>query len=107
MKVRSIEIHRKRTFVEEVFVAGHIVAQEVARLPSSKEREARSQLNVNSIIQLSHVTGGDVANLVSVVDVSSRCWQGSLQEKIKLLTACIVQYILSREINNKSAVTRK
>ena len=62
----------------EVLVAGHIVAECVVSLPATEQREARSQLNLNAVVQFTQGGGGDVANLVTVVDITGRGRQRSL-----------------------------
>ena len=72
---------RVLTLVVKVLVAGNIVAQEVACLPATKEWEAWPQLNVNSVVQFTHVAGGDVADFIPVVNISGRGWQGGLESQ--------------------------
>lgn len=65
----------------EVFVAGQIVADDVMGLPASKQGEARPDLHLHWVIQNLQMGGGDVANLISVVDILSRSRKDSLKEK--------------------------
>lgn len=66
------------TFVVKVLVAGHVVSYVVARLPTSKQREPRSQLELKTILHLSEAAGGNVSNLIPVVHVLCGGWEEGL-----------------------------
>lgn len=53
----------------EVLVAGQIVANDVVGLPASEQGEARPDFHLHWVIQNLQVGGGDVPDLISVVDI--------------------------------------
>jgi hypothetical protein len=55
----------------EVFVAGHVVADEVVSLPAAKEGEAGAEVELDGVVENAKGGGGDVADVVAVVDVGS------------------------------------
>ena len=60
------------TRTEQVFVAGHVVADDVVGLPAAEERETRTQLQFDTVVGFAQVGSGNVADLVAVVDVAGR-----------------------------------
>lgn len=56
----------------EVFIARQIVANYIVSLPASKQGETWSDLHFHRVIQNLQMGGGDVANLIPVVNVLSR-----------------------------------
>ena len=62
------------TWIVQVLVAGQVVSHVVVRLPSSKKREAWTELQFHMILMFYKMTGGDVANLIPVVNIGS--WGG-------------------------------
>lgn len=58
------------TFVEEILVAGDIVAYVVLGLPAPKQRKSWPQLQLHKVVVFLEVTGGDVSNLVPVINIS-------------------------------------
>ena len=67
--------------VEEILVRWHIVPNEIVSLPSSKQREPGSEVELNGVIHDLHVAGGNVADVVPVVDILA----GGGQQGLKVL----------------------
>ena len=57
---------------------GEVVAENVVGLPATEEREARSQLHFHFVRTSTHHRGGDVPDVVPVIDVTSRIRQNGL-----------------------------
>lgn len=62
----------------EVLVAGQIIPNDVVGLPATKQWEARTNLHLHRVIEDLQVRGGDVSDLISVVDVLRRRRKNSL-----------------------------
>lgn len=65
----------------QVLVAGQVVSDEIVGLPAAKQGEAGTDLHLDRVVQDLEVRGGDVADLVPVVDVLGRGWQDGLLRK--------------------------
>ena len=88
--------------VVKVLVAGHIVTQGVMGLPATKEGESWAQFNLYAIVHLSEVTGGDVTDLITVVNITGSSRQICLIVYKKNLSTCMIC-----KLNAKVAVEMK
>ena len=67
--------------VVKILIAWNIVANDIVGLPASKQREPGSEVQLHCIIHDLHVAGGNVANIVSVVNIAT----GGGQQGLKVL----------------------
>ena len=65
--------------VEEILVRWNIVADDIVSLPASEQWEPGSKIQLHGVVHHLHVAGGDVANIISVVDVTAGGGQQSLE----------------------------
>ncbi len=77
-------IRNQLTQSVKVLVAGQIVADDVMGLPASKQGEARPNLHLHGVIQNLQMGGGNVANLISVVDVLGRGRKDGLWRRMQI-----------------------
>merc|ERR1712192_269123 len=61
--------HMHVALVEDVLVAGHIVADHVVGFPATKEREPGTQVKLHCVIHHLEMTCADVADIIPVVDI--------------------------------------
>merc|ERR1719400_2608819 len=61
--------HVDVALVEDVLVAGHVVADHVVGFPATEEREPWAQIKLNGIVHHLKMTGAYVSNVVPVVNV--------------------------------------
>ena len=58
--------------IVEILIGGNIVTEDVMGFPSTVQRETRANLDFDLILQFLDMTGGDIADLISIVDIASR-----------------------------------
>merc|ERR1719291_1580689 len=71
--------HMDVTLVEDVLVAGHVVADNIVGFPATKEGEPWAQVQLHCIIHHLEMTGADVADIIPVVDILGSRRQKSLE----------------------------
>lgn len=69
----------KLTIVVKVFIWRDIVANLVVGLPSSKQGEPWPKVQLHCIILDPHVWGGDISDLIAVVNILGWGWDDGLE----------------------------
>lgn len=80
--VSSFSTHLLLTLTQiiQVLIAWEVVPNDVMGLPPSKKREARSNFHLYRVIQNKEVAGGNVANLIPVINILGSGREDGLQE---------------------------
>lgn len=78
-------IRNRLTQHVKVLITRQIVANYVVSLPASKQRKTRPDLYLHWVIQNLQVGGGDVSNLIPIVNVLGRGREDSLVRRIYII----------------------